>query len=288
MIRSMTAFSRQQASSDMGDLTLELRTVNHRYLEVSLRLPEELRSLEPIMREQISSRLGRGKVECNLRHTSPELGGDVLTVADDRVKQISHASRHIDSLLYNPAPINSLDVLRMPGVIQSKPLDLELLKSAVTDILGNALDDLIATREREGEKLARVISVRCDEMEQIVAGVKEQMPVILEQWREKLLNRLNEAKIELDQDRLEQEIVMLANKTDVAEELDRLGIHIEEVRRVLKQDKPVGRRLDFLMQELNREANTLGSKSIHTDTTRASVDLKVFIEQMREQVQNIE
>lgn len=288
MIRSMTAFSRQEASSEAGELVLELRTVNHRYLDISLRLPEELRNLEPVLREQITARLGRGKLECNLRYSSPELADSELPVDDERVKRIAHACRHIDSYLYSPGPISSLDVLRMPGVVQSKPVDLEVLKTAVTQLLGQALDDLIDAREREGQKLAQVISERCDSMDAIVATVKQQLPDILQQMRQKLLERINEAKVELDHERLEQEMVYLAQKTDVAEEIDRLSVHIEEVKRVLKADKPVGRRLDFLMQELNREANTLGSKSIHTDTTRASVDLKVFIEQMREQVQNIE
>ncbi len=288
MIRSMTAFSRQEASSEVGDLVLELRTVNHRYLDISLRLPEELRNLEPTLREQIAARLGRGKLECNLRYAAPELVDADLPVDDERVKRIAHACRHIDSYLYSPAPISSLDVLRMPGVIQTSPVDLEQLKTAVSQLLGLALDDLVAAREREGQKLAQVIRERCDSMDAIVQAVKQQLPEILQQWREKLLERINEAKLELDQDRLEQEMVYLAQKTDVAEEIDRLSMHIEEVKRVLEGNKPVGRRLDFLMQELNREANTLGSKSIHADTTRASVDLKVFIEQMREQVQNIE
>ena len=288
MIRSMTAFSRQETSSEVGDLVLELRTVNHRYLDISLRLPEELRNLEPLLREQIATRLGRGKLECNLRYNSPELSQLELPVDDERVKRIAHACRHIDSFLYSPAPISSLDVLRMPGVVQSKPLDLEQLKTIVTDLLTQALDALVTVREREGQKLAQIIRERCESMDAIVAEVKQQLPEILQHWREKLINRLNEAKLELDQDRLEQEMVYLAQKTDVAEEIDRLSLHIAEVKRVLDADKPVGRRLDFLMQELNREANTLGSKSIHADTTRASVDLKVLIEQMREQIQNIE
>jgi len=288
MIRSMTAFSRQETSSEVGDLVLELRTVNHRYLDISLRLPEELRNLEPLLREQIAARLGRGKLECNLRYNSPELSQIELPVDDDRVKRIAHACRHIDSFLYSPAPISSLDVLRMPGVVQSKPLDLEQLKTVVTDLLAQALDSLVTVREREGQKLAQIIRERCETMDAIVAEVKQTLPEILQQWREKLVSRLNEAKLELDQDRLEQEMVYLAQKTDVAEEIDRLSMHIAEVKRVLDADKPVGRRLDFLMQELNREANTLGSKSIHADTTRASVDLKVLIEQMREQIQNIE
>ena len=288
MIRSMTAFSRQETSSEVGDLVLELRTVNHRYLDISLRMPEELRNLEPLLREQIAARLGRGKLECNLRYNPPELSQIEFPVDDERVKRIAHACRHIDSFLYSPAPISSLDVLRMPGVVQSKPVDLEQLKAMVTELLARALDDLVAVREREGQKLAQIIRERCESMDTIVAEVKQQLPGILQQWREKLIDRLNEAKLELDQDRLEQEMVYLAQKTDVAEEIDRLSMHIAEVKRVLDTDKPVGRRLDFLMQELNREANTLGSKSIQVDTTRASVDLKVLIEQMREQIQNIE
>ncbi len=288
MIRSMTAFSRQEASNELGELVLEIRTVNHRYLDIFLRLPEELRSLDSVMRELIGSRLSRGKVECSLRFQPADQNGGELALNDERIKQIAHASRHIESILYDPAPVSSLEVLRWPGVIQSQPLDLEQLQQAVTALLEKALLDLIATREREGKKLAEVIKQRCDAMEEIVAGVKAKMPEILAQWREKLINRINEAKVELDTDRLEQEMIYLVQKTDVAEEMDRLALHIEEVRRVLQGDKPVGRRLDFLMQELNREANTLGSKSIHADTTRASVDLKVYIEQMREQIQNIE
>ncbi len=288
MIRSMTAFSRQEASNELGELVLEIRTVNHRYLDIFLRLPEELRSLDSVMRELIGSRLSRGKVECSLRFQPADQNGGELALNDERIKQIAHASRHIESILYDPAPVSSLEVLRWPGVIQSQPLDLEQLQQAVTALLEKALLDLIATREREGKKLAEVIKQRCDAMEEIVAGVKAKMPEILAQWREKLINRINEAKVELDADRLEQEMIYLVQKTDVAEEMDRLAMHIEEVRRVLQGDKPVGRRLDFLMQELNREANTLGSKSIHADTTRASVDLKVYIEQMREQIQNIE
>jgi uncharacterized protein (TIGR00255 family) len=288
MIRSMTAFSRQEASSDMGELVLELRTVNHRYLDISLRLPEELRNLEPLLREQIAARLNRGKLECNLRYSSTEWNQTELPMDDERIKQIAHACRHIDSFLYSPAPISSLDVLRMPGVMQSKPLDQEHMTTVVMKLLAQALDDLVTVREREGAKLAQLIRERCDSMDTIVVEVKQQLPAILQQWREKLIERLNEARLELDPERLEQEMVYLAQKTDVAEEIDRLSMHVAEVRRVLDTNKPVGRRLDFLMQELNREANTLGSKSIHPDTTRASVDLKVLIEQMREQIQNIE
>lgn len=288
MIRSMTAFSRREHSDAAGDFTLEIRSVNHRYLDIALRLPEELRSLEPALRERIAARLGRGKVEVSLRFTPGEGEGEDLPLDDARIRKIAHATRHIDSILYNPAPVSSLEVLRMPGVIRSQPLDLEQLGKVVGELLEAALDDLLATREREGERLAAMLRERLAAMREIVANVQAQLPDYQHQWRERLLAKLEEVKGELDENRLEQEMVYFAQKTDVAEELDRLALHIDEVERVLQQDKPVGRRLDFLMQELNREANTLGAKSIHAGMTRASVDLKVLIEQMREQVQNIE
>lgn len=288
MVRSMTAFSRQEASGAFGRLTLELRSVNQRFLDINFRMPEELRSLEPRLRTVISERLSRGKVEFSLRYQPPEAGQDVLKLDMDLVRQISDASREIDRVLYDHAPINSLEILRWPGVLQTRSMDQDILFEAVSVLLDTALDDLIATREREGEKLAAVIEQRCAAMAALVDEVRVKMPDIMTAWREKLQTRLQQAGIEVNAERLEQEIVLLANKTDVDEEMDRLAIHIEEVRRVLKDDQPIGRRLDFLMQELNREVNTLGSKSVHVDSTRASVDMKVLIEQMREQVQNIE
>ncbi|VAX13428.1 Protein YicC [hydrothermal vent metagenome] len=288
MVRSMTAFSRQEASGAFGSLVLELRSVNQRFLDINFRLPEELRSLEPRLRAAVSERLSRGKVEFNLRYQPPQVGQDELTLDMDLVRRISDASREVDRILYDHAPVNSLEILRWPGVLQTRSVDQDILFTAVSVLLDTALDDLIATREREGEKLASVIEQRCAAMATIVEQLRANMPEILTAWREKLNARLKQAGIETDAERLEQEIVLLANKTDVDEELDRLSIHIEEVRRVLKDDQPIGRRLDFLMQELNREVNTLGSKSVHVDSTRASVDMKVLIEQMREQVQNIE
>ena len=288
MIRSMTAFSRRELSDPLGDFTLEIRSVNHRYLDVILRLPEELRSLEPTLRERIAARLGRGKVEVNLRFTPGEGEGEDLPLDDERIRKIAHASRHIDSFLYNPAPVSSLEVLKMPGVIRSEPLDQARLAEVVGRLLDTALDDLVATREREGARLSQMLRERTRAMRGIVEQVQAKMPEYQQLWRERLLAKLAEVKGELDENRLEQEMVYFAQKTDVAEELDRLQVHLDEVERVLEQDKPVGRRLDFLMQELNREANTLGAKSIHAEMTKASVDLKVLIEQMREQVQNIE
>ena len=288
MIRSMTAFSRREASFPWGELSVELRSVNHRYLDVSPRLPEELRAAEGDFRQRVAAVLSRGKVDLNMRFAPAQGSGDSLQIDRQLAERISHASREIDLLLYNPAPVNSLDVLRWPGVIQSVAVEPDELRQAALGLLDEALAELVAMREREGAKLAELIEQRCSAVLEVVAGVREILPEILEASRERLRARFEEAKLELDPQRLEQEMVIAAQKMDVAEELDRLEAHVGEIRAVLKKGGTVGRRLDFLMQELNREANTLGSKSADTRTSRASVDLKVFIEQMREQIQNIE
>jgi len=288
MVKSMTAFTRVEHSDDTGALTLELRSVNHRFLDLSLRMPEELRAQEQAIRELVSKRLTRGKVDINLRFVRSDLAPSGLDIDTELANKVAKASHEVDGLLQNPAPVSAIEILRWPGVLQSKELDKEQLGKSLMNVLGEALDDFVAAREREGEKLAQLLAQRCDGMSKVVDEVNQLMPEILKKWREKLVTRLQEAKLELDENRVEQEIVLLANKTDVDEELDRLRVHIEEVRRVLTENKAIGRRLDFLMQELNREANTLGSKSIDTATTQASVELKVLIEQMREQVQNIE
>jgi len=288
MARSMTAFARQELVKNWGTLTLELRSVNHRYLDVSLRMPEDFRNLEPKIREKISARLGRGKVEVGLRFARTEAQGGEIILDKELIQQLSNASREIDHILYNPEAVSSLDILRWPGVVKTPELDSSELTGAFFELLDLTLDDMLEGRAREGEKLADLIQQRCQSMLDVIAGVKKRLPEIMQCWREKLLSRIQEASVEVDENRLEQELVILAQKTDVDEELDRLVTHVTEVQRVLKDEKPVGRRLDFLMQELNREANTLGSKSIDSETTKASVDLKVFIEQMREQIQNIE
>jgi uncharacterized protein (TIGR00255 family) len=288
MIRSMTAFARQERSGDWGSLTLELRSVNHRYLEFNTRLPEELRPLEPKLREAVTQRVARGKIDCFVRYQLPEkLPGD-LVLNSDLATKLAHASREVDALLYNSAPVNSLDVLKWPGVLQTPGPDSATLQGEAITLIDAALDELVENREREGEKLKAIILQRCRAMAEVVPLVRERLPKILEEFKQRLRDRLAELKGDMDEDRLEQEMALLAQKLDVHEEMDRLDTHIEEVQRVLEQDQPVGRRLDFLMQELNREANTLGSKSADTDTTRASMELKVLIEQMREQVQNIE
>ncbi|MDH5370970.1 MAG: YicC family protein, partial [Gammaproteobacteria bacterium] len=204
------------------------------------------------------------------------------------IHQISNASREIDHILYNAAAISSMDILRWPGVIKTPELDSDELTAALFELLEVTLNELLEGREREGEKLTALIQQRCQSISDVIDNVKKRLPEIMQIWREKLLTRIQDASIEVDESRLEQELVIIAQKTDVDEELDRLATHVAEVERVLKDKKPIGRRLDFLMQELNREANTLGSKSIDTETTKASVDLKVLIEQMREQIQNIE
>ena len=288
MARSMTAFARQELVKEWGVLTLELRSVNHRYLDISLRIPDELRNVEQKLRERIAEKLARGKVDVGLRFTRNESGNGDMLLDEALVQQIANASRTIDHILYNPGSVSSLDVLRWPGVIKPSKLDSNELNTTVLELLDATLKDMLQGRAREGEKLAELIQQRCTAISGVIKEVKKRLPEIMQLWREKLLKRIQDASVEVDENRLEQELVIIAQKTDVDEELDRLETHITEVERVLKSEKPIGRRLDFLMQELNREANTLGSKSIDTETTKASVDLKVFIEQMREQIQNVE
>ncbi len=288
MIRSMTAFARRETHKDWGSATWELRSVNHRYLEMYIRMPEELRILEPQVRERVGQRLKRGKVECNLRFQSTFGEAAAFSINAELAKELAKASRDVDQFLYNPAPVHSMDVLHWPGVLVPSPLDKDTVGQGVLDLLEQSLDSLVETRAREGEKIGALLHTRLDEMIPLVASVRERMPQVVDGVRERLRAKVAELRTEVDEQRLEQEILLFAQKTDTVEELDRLDAHITDVRRVLSSDKPVGRRLDFLMQELNREANTLASKSADAQTTRAAVDLKVIIEQMREQVQNVE
>ena len=288
MTRSMTAFARHDTRQDWGELVWELRSVNHRYLEIFPRIPEELRAIEPQVREAIAARLKRGKVDVGLRWRASGGAGGELVVNQELAQRLSHVSRQLDATLYNPSPVSSLDLMRWPGVVEAAAADWGPIKQAALELLGQALDTLVETREREGTRLDAMMRERLDGMQAVVAGVRERLPEVLVRQRERLTNRLRELVAEVDPERLEQELVLFAQKVDVDEEMDRLAAHIDEVRRVLSGGGAVGRRLDFLMQELNREANTLGSKSADVETTRASVDLKVLIEQVREQVQNIE
>jgi len=284
----MTAFARREEQTEQGDLTWEIRSVNHRYLETSLRLDERFRPLEMKIKKLFSAKLARGKVDASLRYKTPEDQQSSLNIDHDLAKSIIAHCDELALLTTRPAPVDMLKVLHWPGVLQADSLDQEALNKSVIASLSQAIDELIETRETEGTALQEMIDQRCVEINNIAINVRERMPDILEQQRTRLAERVAELQVQLDPERLEQEMVMLAQKSDVAEELDRLQSHVVEVQNVLQRDEPTGRRLDFLMQELNREANTLGSKSINTETTRHSVELKVLIEQMREQIQNIE
>lgn len=288
MIRSMTAFARQQGHGEYGELTWEVRSVNHRYLEATVRLPEELRAIEPQVRERVTARLGRGKVECNLRF-KPIAGATAdLKINSRLVDQVLSAAADMAHRLHSSHHPTIMDILRWPGVLESGEQDFTPVQTAALALFDDVLGDLIETREREGGRLQQLITQRIESMRTQVDVARERMPVVIEAVRERLRARLEEVAENLDNDRVEQEMALLAQRLDVDEEMDRLRTHLDEVERVLGQDEPVGRRLDFLMQELNREANTLGSKSADSDTTAVSVEMKVLIEQMREQVQNIE
>ena len=288
MIKSMTAFARVQQNDEFGTLTWELRSVNSRYLDINCRLPEDFRGLEGRIREQINKRLQRGKLECGLRFVPEQAARTEIEINDMLVKSLLDACQKINTRLHQPSEINPVDILSWPGVVAEPEQDYSSIHSASEQLLNKALDELIENRLREGERMQALIQERCSSMQGIVNTVRQQLPEIRQRYREKLTARLEELKIGVDRERLEQELAFLAQKMDVDEELDRLDAHIKELNDVLDRDEAVGRRLDFLMQELNREANTLGSKSTDISTTQASVEMKVLIEQMREQIQNIE
>ncbi|MBV5309464.1 YicC/YloC family endoribonuclease [Chromatium okenii] len=288
MIKSMTAFARESRSDEFGELTWELRTVNHRYLEPHLRLPEELRSLDVAVRTRLAARLQRGKVDCNLRYV-PAIGTvGSLRINRPFVEQLLLAGHEIGQMIGRGVEPSPFELLRWPGVLQEKDTDPNQLMTAALELLEVAIDTLLATREREGARLEVLLRDRCDRLEESVTRVRAQMPNVLGNVRQRLAERLAELRAELDPQRLELEMSLLAAKLDVDEEMDRLEAHAAEVREVLTRNEPVGRRLDFLMQELNREANTLGSKSADVAVTREAVEMKVLIEQMREQIQNLE
>ena len=287
MVHSMTAFARHEQATAHGTLSWELRSVNHRYLEPHLRLPEAFRDLEGAVREALRQGLSRGKVECTLRFAE-ENAGKQLQVDSERARQVIAAAEQVAALIQQPAPLNPLEVLAWPGVLVADSADPQALNAAALKLFDQALSELKAGRAREGAELAKLLNDRLDSILEEVAALRELVPQMLAGQRAKIETRFAEMQAELDPQRLEQELVLLAQKSDVAEELDRLSTHVNEVRRVLKAGGAAGRRLDFLMQELNREANTLGSKAFDPRSTQAAVNLKVLIEQMREQVQNIE
>lgn len=288
MLRSMTAFARHEQPSAWGVIVWELRSVNHRYLEATMRLPEALRGLETLVRERIAAKLSRGKVEATLKVQSNGAALTAMQLNLPVVERLLEVCGELEHVIGPGTGLRLMDVLRWPGVISDSELDVEQIKQALLDGLDSALLELVATRSREGERTAELIEQRCAAMREQVAQVRVRRPEVLKRWREKLFSRLAELPAEADPGRLEQEMVLVAQRLDVDEELARLDTHLDEMQAVLQRQEPVGRRLDFLMQELNREANTLSSKAADAETTRAAIELKVLIEQMREQIQNIE
>ena len=288
MISSMTAYARKEINQSWGTASWELRSVNQRYLETYIRMPEQFRSLEPIIRERLRGRLTRGKIECNLRfELDPASQHQELSLNQDLAKQVLSAVNWIQTE-YKSGDVNPIDVLRWPGVLSAKEQNLDAISQEILASLDEAINELIVVREREGEVLRDLIIQRLDSITTEVEKIRQWMPQILEWQKERLQNKLAEANIELDKSRLEQEIVLMAQRIDVAEELDRLMTHVKETYAILKKNEAVGRRLDFMMQEFNRESNTIASKSINADVTASAIELKVLIEQIREQVQNIE
>lgn len=288
MLKSMTAFSRQEVVSDYGTLVWEMRSVNHRYLDISIRLPEELRAVESLVRERLNHNLSRGKVEVSLRFKPSTQSAGQIVINEALAMQVSQAAMTIQKMVADSQPVSAMEVLRWPGVVGQAETDQGPLQQEALTLLNTTIDDYIETRGREGLKTAEMLKERCDGIEKIVAQVRILRPNALERQREKLLVRIKELGTEHDSSRFEQELVYATQKLDVDEELDRLTAHLSELRDILVRDEPVGRRLDFLVQEFNREANTLSSKSADAEVTALAVELKVLIEQMREQIQNIE
>ncbi|MFA6162641.1 MAG: YicC/YloC family endoribonuclease [Methylobacter sp.] len=288
MIRSMTAFAGNEA--EIGNLTIncELRSVNHRYCDITLKLPDRLRFIEADLRSAIAAKISRGKVECSLNYKKQAKDGQSFIINTNAVAALLAATDAIEQQMPAALAFSALDILAFPGIQQEPDIDKDQLNQGITALLNQTLDQLLETREREGAQLKALVEERCVKMQGFVASAGKRMPEVLLQIRDKLKDRITELVAQPDFDRLEQELVLLAQKLDITEELDRLETHITEVLRVLNQKEPVGRRLDFLMQELNREANTLGSKSADKEMTQIAIELKVLIEQMREQIQNIE
>jgi len=284
----MTGFARQSAESGAGTMTWELRAVNHRYLDVQFRLPDEFRPIEQAFKQQVSVVLNRGKVECALhfrrafdQQAEMKLNADLVNLIGTRVTEIRDA-------IADASPPDAIDILRWPGVITETEIDAEPLQHEAATLLDRALQSMAEMRRNEGARISEMLETRCSDIATLAASVRERLPVVLEGAHAKQRERIERLDVEADPARLEVELALISQKLDVDEELDRLESHITEIRQVLTSDEAVGRRLDFLMQELNREANTLGSKSADAKTTKAAVELKVLIEQMREQIQNVE
>ena len=288
MIASMTGFARREATGAWGTLVCELRSVNHRFLEASLRLPDELRVAEGELRTRLAKQLRRGKVDCSINYRRPAGSAGALEIDSAALERLLGAVHLVARTMPQAAAVNALDVLRWPGVVRDESAVGDELLAAAYAVFGATLDELVAARAREGVRLRELLEQRCTGLETLVADVRARLPEVQARMRARLKERLAELAASADPERLEQELAILLQRLDVDEELERLSGHIAEVRRVIGGNEPAGRRLDFLMQELNREANTLSSKSQDLETTRSAVDMKVLIEQMREQVQNAE
>lgn len=288
MIYSMTGFASIERQMANGVLVVELRSVNHRYLELHMKLDEHLRSFEPLVREMISAKLGRGKVECRMSLMQRGAADKALSLDEDVLTNLSAVADQIQKRFPSSQALSVSEILHWPGVVQNQQADNDQLAEDIKSSLKQILEDMTASRAREGAKMKALILERLADAEKIVATVKPLLPLQVKAYQEKLTAKLQEALSGVDEDRVRQELVLFAQKIDVDEELTRLTAHISEVKRILDADQLAGKRLDFLMQELNREANTLGSKSVSTEVSQASMSLKVLIEQMREQIQNIE
>ncbi len=287
MIHGMTAYARHEKKGIWGTAIWEVRSVNQRYLETYIRMPEQFRALEPIIRERFRQRLARGKIECQLRFESNPNAQTELKINEALAKQVIHAAKWVQSLS-GEGSISPFQVLQWQGVMEAPEQDMDAINQALLEGFDQVVTDFILARSNEGETMKGLIEKRLDSITQEVTKVRNKMPEVMQWQRERLMGKLEEAKLELDNHRLEQEIVLLAQRLDVAEELDRLDSHVTETRKILAKGGACGRRLDFMMQEFNRESNTLTSKSINTEITASGVELKVLIEQIREQIQNIE
>ena len=288
MIASMTGFARHERSGPFGTLVCEIRSVNHRYLDATLRLPDSCRALETELRQSLARDLKRGKVDCTLQQRSPQADTVSLDIDQAALDRLVARLRQLNASLGQSAQVDPIELLRWPGVLRETENNTEQLQQAVRELFTRTLADLAGARAREGARLAALIETRCASLAEMVTGLRTRLPEAQARIGQRFTERVLELKAQVDPDRIEQEIALLLQRFDVAEELDRLTGHIEETRRTLAGTEPAGRRLDFLMQEFNREANTLSSKSQDLETTRTAVEMKVLIEQMREQVQNIE
>ena len=288
MIASMTGFARRESAGAFGTLVCEIRSVNHRFLDASLRLPDSCRALESELRAALARELKRGKVDCTLHQRAAVNAVSGFEIDQPALERLLARVRELSGQLPERAQINVVELLRFPGILREESVDSETLLQAVRTLFSETLAELVAARGREGGRLAGLIRQRCQTLGSIVTSVRERLPQVQVRIRQRFQERLRELAAQVDQDRVEQEILLMLQRFDVDEELDRLDGHLIETERTLSGNEPAGRRLDFLLKEFNREANTLSSKSQDLETTRAAVEMKVLIEQMREQVQNIE